>query len=125
MELPELLGSLAYSGEIPHIPMDVAVPFVLIAVRWVREHGPEIATALEQAEAASGRAAAQGKGAAACEVGAGRALRGFRFEHPPVLDGQRSPDFLTGLLQLRRLIRLAITASFIVVAALTGMRVSE
>jgi integrase len=125
MELQELLGSLANTGEIPHIPTDVAVPFVLVAVRWVREHGPEIATALEQAEAAYGKAAAQGKGAAACEVAAVRALQGFRFEHAPVLGGQPSPEFLTGLLQLRRLVRLAVTGSFIVLAALIGMRLSE
>jgi integrase len=124
MELRELLGSLANTGEIPHIPMDVAVPFVLVAVRWVREHGPEIAAAFEQAEDGYASAAAQGKGAAACEIAALRALRGFRFVHPPVLDGQASPD-LTGLLQLRRLVRLAVTGSFIVVAALTGMRLSE
>src|SRR5439155_183882 len=33
-ELQELLGSLANTGEIPHIPTDVAGPFVLVAVRW-------------------------------------------------------------------------------------------
>lgn len=113
------------TGEIPHIPIDVAVPFVLDAVRWVREHGPEIATALEQAEAAYASAAMSGKGANACEIAAVRTLRTFRFEHPPVLDGQLSPEFLTGLLQLRRLVRMAVTAGFIVVAALTGMRLSE
>jgi hypothetical protein len=100
MELHELRGSLANTGEIPYIPMDLAIPFVLVAVQWVRDHGPEITTALEQAEAAYGRAAAQGKGAAACDVDAVRALRGLRFEHPPVLDGQPSPAFLTGLRQL-------------------------
>jgi integrase len=125
MELQELLGSLAATGEIPHIPADVAVPFVLLAVRWVRGHGPEIAAALEQAEDAYGRAAAEMKGVSACEIAAGRALRTFRFEHPPVIDGRPWPEFLPGLLQLRRLIGLAVTASFIVVAALTGMRVSE
>jgi integrase len=125
MELHELLGSLANTGEIPHIPMDIAVPFILAAVRWVREYGPEIATALERAEAACGGAAAQGKCAAWCEIVAVRELKGFRFLHPPVLEGQPLPEVLTGLLRLRRLVRLAVTASFIVVAALTGMRVSE
>jgi hypothetical protein len=36
MELDELLRSLAPAGEIPHVPMDIAVPFFLVAVRWVR-----------------------------------------------------------------------------------------
>jgi len=123
--LDELLGSLAPTGEIPHVPMDIAVPFFLVAVRWVREHGPEIATALEQAERAYAQAAAQGRGVAACEIAAARVLQEFRFEHPPLIDGQRFPEVLTGLLPLRRLVRFAITASFVVVAALTGMRLSE
>jgi hypothetical protein len=50
MDLDELVGSLTATGEIPHIPMDIAVPFFLVAVRWVREHGPEIAAELEKAE---------------------------------------------------------------------------
>ncbi len=33
MELDELLGSLAPTGEIAHIPMDIAVPLLLVAVR--------------------------------------------------------------------------------------------
>ena len=125
MELEELLGSLAPTGEIPHVPMDIAVPFLLVAVRWVREHGPEIAAALERAEDAYAQAAAQGRRVAACEIAAARVLQEFRFEHSPLIDGQRSPEVLTGLLPLRRLVRFAITASFIVVAALTGMRLSE
>lgn len=125
MELHELLGSLANTGEIPHIPMDIAVPFILTAVRWVQEHGPEIAMALERAEAAYGHAAAQGKRAAWCEIVSARELRGFRFLHPPLFEGKPMPEVLTGLLQLRRLVRLAVTASFIVIAALTGMRMSE
>jgi len=125
LELQELLGSLAPTGEIPHIPMDLAVPFVMVAVRWVREHGPEIAAALERAEDAYGAAADQGRGRSACEIAAARALREFRFDRPPVLQGEPASEFLTGLLQLRLLVRLATTASFIVLAALTGMRLSE
>jgi len=42
MELDEILGSLAPTGEIPHNPMDIAVQFLLVADRWVREHGPQL-----------------------------------------------------------------------------------
>ena len=124
MELDEILGSLAPTGEIPHIPMDIAVPFLLVAVRWVREHGPEIADALDHSEEAYAQAAARGRDAKICGWVALRSLRRFRFEHPPMIDGRQSPESV-GLLQLRRLVRFSITASFIVVAALTGMRLSE
>jgi len=50
MEVDEILGGQAATGEIPHIPMDIAVPFLVVAVRWVREYGPEIAAALERCE---------------------------------------------------------------------------
>jgi len=90
--------------------MDIAIPFFLVAVPWVREHRPEIAAAFEQAERAYAHPAAQGTGVTACEIAAARALQGFRFEHPPLIDGQRCPEVLTGLLPLRRLVRFAITA---------------
>lgn len=125
MELDELLGSLAPTGEIPHIPMDIAVPFLLMAVRWVREHGPEVAEKLEQSERAYATATARGFGPDACAMAALRSLKRFKFEHPPLVDGQRSPEFLAGLPQLRRLVGFSITASFVVIAALTGMRLSE
>jgi len=125
MELDELLGSLTPTGEIPHIPMDIAVPFFLVAVRWVREHGPEIAAALEQSEGAYATTAARGVGSDGCALAALRSLKRYKFEHPPLVDGQRWPEFLAGLPQLRRLVGLAVTASFTVVAALTGMRLSE
>jgi integrase len=125
MELDELLGSLVPTGEIPHIPMDIAVPFFLVAVRWVREHGPEVAAALEQSEGAYATTAARGVGSDACALAALRSLKRFKFEHSPLVDGQQWPEFLTGLPQLQRLLGLSITASFTVVAALTGMRLSE
>jgi len=125
MELDELLGSLAPTGEIPHIPMDIAVPFLLLAVRWVREYGPEIAAALEHCNAAYAEAAARGRDAKSCGLAAMRSLRRFRFQHPPHVDGQQLPPHLRDQMQLRRLVRFAVTAGFIVIAALTGMRLSE
>jgi hypothetical protein len=125
MELDELVGSLAPTGEIPHIPMDVAVPFLLLAVRWVREYGAEIAAALEHCDAAYAEAAAQGRDAKGCGVAAMRSLRQFRFQHPPQVDGQQLPPYLGDQMQLRRLVRFAVIAGFIIIAALTGMRLSE
>ena len=42
MELEELLGSLAPTGEIPHVPMDIAVPFLLVAGRWCASTVPRL-----------------------------------------------------------------------------------
>ena len=42
MELQELLGSLTPTSEIPHIPMDLAVLFMLVAVRALRGSGSSI-----------------------------------------------------------------------------------
>ncbi len=124
MELDEIQGGQAATGEIPHIPMDIAVPFFLVAVRWVREHGPEIATALEQCEAAYAEQAARGGRQDGSEASL-RAIRNFRFAHPPVMRGQPFGECFKDRWELWRLVRYSITASFIVVAALTGMRLSE
>jgi hypothetical protein len=124
MELEEILGGQAATGEIAHIPMDIAVPFLLVAVRWVREHGPEIATALEQCEAAYSEQAARGGRQDGSEASL-RALRNFRFTHSPAIRGQPFGEFLKDRWELWRLVRFSITAGFIVVAALTGMRLSE
>jgi len=77
MELDELVGSLAPTGEIPHIPTDIAVPFLLVAVRWVREYGPDIAAALEHCDTAYAVAAGQGRDAKGCGLAAMRSLRRF------------------------------------------------
>src|SRR6266851_241640 len=84
MELDEILGGQAATGEIAHIPMDIAVPFLLIAVRWVREYGPEIAAALEQCEDAYTEEVARGRrwnSSTASLV----TLRKVQFDHPPVI----------------------------------------
>jgi len=125
MDLDELLGSLAATGEIPHIPSEIAVPFLLVAVRWVREYGPEIAAALEHCDAAYAVAAAHVRDAKGCGLAAMRSLRRFRFQHAPHVDGQQLPQYLRDQMQLRRLVRFGVTAGFVVIAGLTGMRLSE
>jgi hypothetical protein len=124
MELDEILGGQAATGEIAHIPMDIAVPFLLVAVRWVREQGPEIAAVLERCEEAYSDQAARGGRQDGSEASL-RALRNFRFTHPAAMRGQPFGEFLKDRWELWRLVRFSITAGFIVVAALTGMRLSE
>ena len=68
--------------------MEIAVLFLMLALRWVREYGPEIAVALEHCDAAYAVAAAHGRDAKSCGFAAMRSLRRFRFQHPPQVDGQ-------------------------------------
>jgi hypothetical protein len=124
MELDEILAGQAATGEIPHIPMDIAVPFLLVAVRWVRRYGPEITAALQQCETAYAEEVARGRGWHSREASLG-ALQKIRLTQRPIMDGKPIGTHLKDRWELWRLVRYTITASFIVIAALTGMRLSE
>ncbi len=110
---------------IPHIPTDIALPFILTAIRWVGEYGPDIAAAKDLCDAAYLGADWRDMHKTVRELRARDALRAYTFRNPPEIGGRRLPVTLTRKQDLNKLTKHLIEACYIVVAALTGMRISE